>query len=130
VTPLQPTGTVSDTWMATTLSAHVGAPGAAKRTLAYVGWYAYWRVIRWLRKRHPRLTWRQFRRRYLGPVGMQTEGRTLYNPAAMRVERYRFRGGRISTPWNEATLDPRGARFRRTSYDDPAFLGRLAESFA
>jgi len=103
---------------------------AAKRTLAYVGWYAYWRVVRWLRKKQPRLTWRQFRRRYLGPAGIQAAGRTLYNPAAMRVERYRFRGGRISTPWNEATLDPSGARFRRTSHDDPAFLGRLAEAFA
>ncbi len=103
---------------------------AAKRTLAYVGWYAYWRVVRWLRKKHPRLTWKQFRRRYLGPVGIQAGGRTLYNPAAMRVERYRFRGGRISTPWNEATLDPTGARFRRTSHDDPAFLGWLAEAFA
>ena len=34
----------------------------------------------------------------------------------------------ISTPWNEATLDPKGARFRRTAHDDPAFLDRLDEA--
>jgi hypothetical protein len=44
--------------------------------------------------------------------------------------RYRYRGARISTPWNEATLDPTGARFRRTSHDDPAFLDRLDEALA
>jgi len=54
----------------------------------------------------------------------------FYGAAATRVERYRFRGGRISTPWNEATLDPSGARFRRTSHDDPMFLDRLDEALA
>jgi Group II intron, maturase-specific domain len=37
---------------------------AAKRTLEYLGYYAWWRVGRWLRKKHPRLTWRQIQRRY------------------------------------------------------------------
>ena len=32
---------------------------------------------------------------------IQEQGITLYNPAAMRVERYRYRGAQISTPWNE-----------------------------
>jgi len=103
---------------------------AAKRTFAYLGWYAWWRVIRWLRKKHPRWTWKQVRRRYFGVDAIRAGGLTLCNPAAMRVERYRFRGGRISTPWNEATLDPTGARFRRTTHDDPAFLDRLAEALA
>jgi RNA-directed DNA polymerase len=103
---------------------------AAKRTLSYLRWYAWWRVIRWLRKKHPRWTWAQVRRRYFGKDAIRAGGLTLYDPAAMRVERYRYRGARISTPWNEATLDPMGARFRRTSHDDPAFLDRLDEALA
>lgn len=103
---------------------------AAKRTLAYLRWYAWWRVIRWLRKKHPRWTWQQVRRRTFGKDAIRAGGLTLYDPAAMRVERYRFRGAHISTPWNEATLDPKGARFRRTSHDDPAFLDRLDEALA
>jgi RNA-directed DNA polymerase len=103
---------------------------AAKRTLAYLRWYAWWRVIRWLRKKHPRWTWAQVKRRYFGKDAIRIGGLTLYDPAAMRIERYRYRGARISTPWNEATLDPAGARFRRTSHDDPAFLDRLDEALA
>ena len=87
-------------------------------------------MIRWLRKKHPRWTWKQVRRRYFGVGAIRAGGLTLYNPAAMRVERYRFRGGRIATPWNEATLDPTGGRFRRTAHDDPAFLDRLVEALA
>lgn len=87
-------------------------------------------MIRWLRKKRPRLTWGQVKRRYFGKDAIRAGGLMLYNPAAMRIERYRFRGGRISTPWNEATLDPTGALPACTSYDDPAFLGWLVEAFA
>ncbi|MDT9696418.1 hypothetical protein [Streptomyces sp. P17] len=51
----------------------------------------------------------------------------LYNPAKMRVERYRYRGAQISTPYNIDEVDPDGARFRRTNHDDMAFLGRGSE---
>jgi RNA-directed DNA polymerase len=101
---------------------------AAKRTFAYLGYYTWWRVVRWLRKKHPHMTWKQLQRRYFGKDRIQADGITLYNPAAMRITRYRYRGERISTPWNEAMLDPTGARFRRTAHDDPAFLDRLEEA--
>ena len=35
---------------------------AAKRTLDYLGYYARWRAGRWLRKKHPRPTWKQIER--------------------------------------------------------------------
>jgi Group II intron, maturase-specific domain len=103
---------------------------SAKRTFAYLGNYAWWRVMRWLRKKHPKRTWKQLRRRYFGKNGIQDTGITLYNPAAMRVERYRYRGALISTPWNEATADPTGGRYRRIRHDDPLFLERLEETLA
>ncbi|MBV9323473.1 MAG: hypothetical protein JO352_06785 [Chloroflexi bacterium] len=103
---------------------------SAKRTFAYLGNYTWWRVIGWLRKKHPRLTWKQIRRRYYGKDRIQHKGITLYNPATMSIHRYRYRGALISTPWNERTVDPQGARFRRTTHDDPAFLDRLCETLA
>jgi RNA-directed DNA polymerase len=103
---------------------------AAKRTFAYLGYYTWWRVMRWLRKKHPQLTWKQLQRRYFGKDGLQADGVTLYNPAAMRVERYRYRGAMIATPWNEATVDPTGSRFRRTRHDDPAFLEGVQQALA
>jgi RNA-directed DNA polymerase len=86
--------------------------------------------MRWLRKTHPKRTRKQLRRRYFGAAAIQAEGITLYNPAAMRVERYRYRGQLISTPWNEQTVDPTGGRFRRTRHDDPRSLEALEEALA
>ncbi|HEY7934078.1 MAG TPA: group II intron reverse transcriptase/maturase [Solirubrobacteraceae bacterium] len=101
---------------------------ASKRTFAYLGHYAWWRVWRWLRKKHPRLHWRQLKRRYTIASIFQANGVKLYNPAVMRVERYRYRGALISTPWNQDTLDPKGARFRSTRHDDSAFLDSLQQA--
>jgi RNA-directed DNA polymerase len=88
--------------------------------------------MRWLRKKHPKRTWKQLRRRYFGKNGIQAGAITLYNPASMRILRYRYRGALISTPWNEQTVDPRGGRHRRITndYDDSQFLEGLEEALA
>lgn len=101
--------------------------GVSKKTFAYLGWYAWWRVIYWIRRKHPHLTWKQTRRRFYGADRISVDGLTLYNPAKMRVERYRYRGTKIATPFNVDVVDPAGARFRRTSHDDVAFVGQVSE---
>ena len=101
--------------------------GVSKRTFAYVGYYAWWRMIGWIRRKHPRLGWKQLRRRYYGADRICEDGIVLYNPAKMRVERYRFRGAQICTPYNLDEVDPAGARFRRSGHDDVAFVGRVSE---
>jgi RNA-directed DNA polymerase len=45
----------------------------------------------------------------------------------MRVLRYRYRGAKISTPYNIDVLDPAGAVFRQTGHDDVAFVGQVSE---
>ncbi|NVI89853.1 group II intron reverse transcriptase/maturase [Actinomadura sp. BRA 177] len=104
--------------------------GASKRTFAYLGWYAWWRLILWIRRKHPHLTWKQIRRRYYGADRITAEGLVLCNPAKMKVERYRFRGAQISTPWNIDEVDPDGARFRQTNHDDTGFVGQVSELMA
>ena len=101
--------------------------GASKRTFNYLGYYAWWRMILWIRRKHPGLTWKQMRRRYYGADRIREDAVTLYNPATMRVERYRFRGAQISTPFNIDVVDPAGARFRLTKHDDVAFVGVVSE---
>jgi hypothetical protein len=64
--------------------------GVSKKTFSYLGWYAWWRMIGWIRRKHPNLTWKQIRRRYYGADRITEDDVTLYNPAKMRVERYRF----------------------------------------
>ncbi|MBC9731507.1 hypothetical protein [Streptomyces sp. TRM68367] len=76
------------------------------------------------------MTWKQLRRRYFGADRIAEGGLVLYNPAKMKVERYRFRGAQISTPYNIDEVDPEKARFRRTSHDDVAFVGQVSEYLA
>ncbi|WP_433206395.1 group II intron reverse transcriptase/maturase [Nocardia sp. CA-107356] len=101
--------------------------GVSKKTFAYLGWYAWWRVIYWIRRKHPHLTWKQIRRRFYGVDRISDNGVTLYNPAKTRVERYRYRGTKISTPFNLDAVDPAKARYRRTGHDDVVFVGYLSE---
>ena len=72
---------------------------ASKRCFAYLSYYLWWRVIRWLRKKHPRLTWKQLRRRCWGRNWTSREGTRLAWPAEVPVTRYRYRGHRIPSPW-------------------------------
>jgi RNA-directed DNA polymerase len=101
--------------------------GASKRTFSYLGHYSWWRMIYWLRVKHPRLTWKQIRRRYNSPDRICEDGVSLYSPATMTVERYRYRGAQIVTPYNIDEVDPTGARFRQTHHDDLAFVGKVSE---
>jgi RNA-directed DNA polymerase len=101
--------------------------GASKQTFSYLGYYAWWRMIHWIRRKHPHLTWKQVRRRYYGADRIREGNQVLYNPAKMRVERYRYRGTQIATPFNIDEVDPAAARFRRTGHDDMAFVGQVSE---
>jgi RNA-directed DNA polymerase len=101
--------------------------GASKKTFSYLGWYAWWRMIYWIRRKHPHLTWKQVRRRYYGADRISETGLTLANPAKTTVERYRYRGTQIATPYNIDVVNPTGARFRRTRHDDQAFVGQVTE---
>ena len=78
--------------------------GVSAATFGYLDAQVWRRVTHWLRKRHPRSTWADLRRRYL-PGWRPTEGEvTLFNPATVSVSRYRYRGAAIPSPWSrEAT---------------------------
>ena len=73
--------------------------GACKATLGYLRAYSWHRVIRWLRRKHPRANWKQLRRRYL-PGWRPTDGDiALFDTAAVPVRYYRYRGTNIDSPW-------------------------------
>ena len=72
---------------------------ASKRCFSYLDHYLWWRMMLWLRKTHPRLTWKQIKRRYWGRRWTSPDGTRLYWPGEVPVTRYRYRGHRIPTPW-------------------------------
>jgi len=102
---------------------------ASKKTLAYVDHFPWWRVFRWLRKKHHERTWRYLRTRYCGGQWRISEaGTELFRPSRVRVEHYRFRGSRIVLPWMPADELGSVGRFARSQYDDPSSLAALEES--
>ena len=79
-------------------------PGVSFNTFAYLSYYTWHKVWRWLRHRHQGVTWKKIRRRYL-PGGNPTHrGITLLRPEqAIPTTRYRYRGTKIPTPWTTPT---------------------------
>ncbi|GAC1655646.1 MAG: hypothetical protein NVS4B6_32030 [Mycobacterium sp.] len=78
-------------------------PGVSSRTFNYLRSFTWRRVVAWLRRKHPKLSWAQLRRRYL-PRWWPTDGTvTLFNPGAVHTTRYHYRGAAIPTPWTIPT---------------------------
>jgi hypothetical protein len=77
--------------------------GASSATFDYLRAFTWRRVVTWLRRKHPRISWKELRRRYL-PGWWPTQGTvTMANPAAVAIVRYRYRGARIPTPWTSSS---------------------------
>jgi RNA-directed DNA polymerase len=76
--------------------------GVSKATFGYLDTFAWRRVAEWLRKRHPRVTWKELYRRFLtGTPGNRPRenGTTMFDAATVEVTRYRWRANNIPTPW-------------------------------
>ena len=74
--------------------------GVSKSTFGYLRAFVWRRVVNWLRRKHPKGNWRELRRRYL-PEWWPTDGAVkLFDPGAVPVTRYRYRGGRIPSSWS------------------------------
>jgi RNA-directed DNA polymerase len=75
-------------------------PGVSSSTFHWLSHLTWWRVIRWIKRKHPRITWKELRRRYCGggwwPI--TSKGR-LFEPGRVHTTRYRYRGTRIPSPW-------------------------------
>lgn len=77
--------------------------GVSSRTFNYVDHFAFWRIVRWLKKRHVGLNMHTLVRRYLPGWRISDGGITMFRPHSVNIERYRYRGTRIPTPWSSAT---------------------------
>ncbi|MAT04254.1 MAG: group II intron reverse transcriptase/maturase [Acidimicrobiaceae bacterium] len=80
--------------------------GVSARTFSYLDHFAFWRVVGWLRKRHTGLNWGTLRRRHLPRWEIRDGNIEMFRPRAIAIERYRYRGTRIPTPWTSTTGSP------------------------
>ena len=79
---------------------------ASAATFRYLRAFAWRRVVCWLRRKHPRISWKQLRRRYLQGWWPTQGTAVMVNPSAVAIVRYRYRGTKIPTPW---TSGPQGS---------------------
>jgi RNA-directed DNA polymerase len=78
-------------------------PGVSSATFSYLRAFTWRQVVSWLRRKHPRMNWKELRRRFLGGGWWPTTGEVvLFNPAAVATTRYRYRGNKIPSPWPSA----------------------------
>jgi RNA-directed DNA polymerase len=77
--------------------------GVSKRTFGYVDHFAFWRVVGWLKKRHLGLNMHALVHRRLPRWEISDGGVDMFRPNRFAVERYRYRGTRIPTPWPSET---------------------------
>ena len=78
--------------------------GVSSRTFGYLAHFTWTRVVRWLRHKHRKTNWKRLRRRYLSGsrAWWPTDGdEDLFDPNAVPITRYRYRGEQIPTPWDE-----------------------------
>ena len=75
-------------------------PGVSHATFQYLRAYTWQRVIAWIRRKHPKMNWKELRRRYCGG-GWQPRDQelALFNAGLVTTTRYRYRGSVIPSPW-------------------------------
>jgi RNA-directed DNA polymerase len=84
--------------------------GVCKQTFGYLDHYTWWKIVYWIRKRHLGLNWGTIHRRFLPGWEISAEGIDMFRPRSVAIERYRYRGKRIPTPWaSQATGSPQPA---------------------
>jgi len=77
--------------------------GVSSRTFSYLDHFAFWRVFGWLAKRHVGLNKHTLVRRFLPGWEIRDGAVEMFRPQKIAIERYRYRGARIPTPWTSAT---------------------------
>jgi len=75
-------------------------PGVSSATFQYLSSYVWKRVMKWLKRKHRRTSWKELRRRYCdGRWWPASNQRELFDPAKVGTTRYRYRGTAIPSPW-------------------------------
>ena len=73
--------------------------GVPKATFAYLSYFAWHRVMRWLSRKYHLRSWGWIRGRFQNGGWPTDDGVALFRPNAVDAVRFRYRGNRIPSPW-------------------------------
>ena len=78
-------------------------PGVSSATFGYLAHYVRDVVLRWLRRKHRRISWKDLLGRFCDHAGWPTgQDMGLFNPEKVGTTRYRYRGAAIPSLWPTA----------------------------
>lgn len=80
--------------------------GVSSRTFNYLDHFAFWRIVGWLNKRHVGLNMHTLVRRHLPGWRIADGGIEMFRPYTVNIERYRYRGAKIPSPWSMTPGSP------------------------
>ncbi len=80
--------------------------GSSSKAYRHLQHYLWWRVWEWLKNKHPRTSARDLRSRYYNGWWPEYNGVALWQPTTMTIQRYRYRGNQIPTPWDKPSTSP------------------------
>ena len=78
--------------------------GSSSKAYHHLQDHMWWRVWEWLKNKHPRTSRRELIRRYYNRWWPECNGVELWKPTTMTIQRYRYRGTQISTPWDKPVI--------------------------
>jgi RNA-directed DNA polymerase len=83
--------------------------GVSKDVFNAIDHHVWWRLATWIRHKHRRITWKEFRRRFTvaGTWIPAHEGVRYRGASSVPVTRYRYRGYTIPTPWTPRPASPK-----------------------
>lgn len=73
--------------------------GVSSAAFRHLSTYVWRRVVGWLRRKHPKASWKQIRRRHLDGWWPRDGAIRLFDPTTVATIWYRYRGTAIATPW-------------------------------
>jgi RNA-directed DNA polymerase len=77
--------------------------GVSKATFGAIDHHAWWRLVGWIRRKHPKISWKELRRRFCDRGWRIAHNGVVFTGASsVAVTRYRYRGANIPTPWTPA----------------------------
>jgi len=75
--------------------------GVSKATFQAINHHTWWRIVRWISRKHHRMSVKEIVRRFCDGGWMPvSNGVRFTGTASVSVTRYRYRGRNIPTPWN------------------------------
>jgi RNA-directed DNA polymerase len=82
--------------------------GVSKQVFNAVDSHAWQRLANWIRHKHRRITWKEFKRRYTIPGTWipAHDGARYRGASSVPITRYRYRGYNIPTPWTPEPANP------------------------